>query len=120
VFFFHDVPADVVFREADLWDAVPLAEALRPFAAGAVLVVSDAGAARGNRDDQRAKRTCQAVAALRRVTPRLAWLNPVPRPRWPATTAEMIRQECAVPMFALERRAELDAAMDVLRGRAVS
>jgi hypothetical protein len=41
----------------------------------------------------------------------------VPRPIWRGTTAEAVARGGAVPMVPLDR-AGLDAAMDVLRGRA--
>jgi uncharacterized protein with von Willebrand factor type A (vWA) domain len=116
VFFFHDVPGETVFREPTLRGPVSREEALRPFAASGVLIVGDAGAARRGNDPVRVERTRQAVAAVRAVTPRVAWLNPVPVPYWRGTTAAACRR-AGVPMFPLDRTG-LDAAMDVLRGRA--
>jgi uncharacterized protein with von Willebrand factor type A (vWA) domain len=117
VLYFHDVPRRVLYREASLRSAVGLHEALQPFAGAGLVVLSDAGAARGNRDELRAERTLDFVTAILPLATRTVWLNPVPRLRWPGTTAELIVSSSGVPMFPLDRRG-LEEAMDVLRGRA--
>jgi uncharacterized protein len=115
--YFHNVPRDAVFRDRDQRVLVPIDEAAAPFAGGAILIYSDAGAARGGRDNGRVGQTAQMLAALRRHTTSIAWLNPVPRERWPGTTAEAICDlEGFVPMYPLDR-AGLTDAVNVLRGR---
>ncbi|MBI3822614.1 MAG: hypothetical protein HY289_08040 [Planctomycetes bacterium] len=116
VCYFHDVVAARVYRDPGLRTAVPLDVVLRPFAGGGVLIISDAGAARRRCEEDRAEKTRQFLASMRPMAPRIAWLNPVPPSRWPATTAEFIRRSANVPMFPFERGG-LDSAMDVLRGR---
>lgn len=115
--YFHDVPVDVVFHDRALLMPVALEDTVAPFTDAGILVYSDAGAARGGMDAVRVERTARLLEVLRRVTPAVAWLNPVPRHRWAGTTAERIRGECGVPMFALDRDGLL-AAVDELRGRA--
>lgn len=115
--YFHDVPVDVVFHDRALLKPVALEDAVAPFTDAGILVYGDAGAARGGMDPVRVERTSRLLDVLRRVTPAVAWLNPVPRHRWAGTTAERIRAECGVPMFELDRDGLL-AAVDELRGRA--
>ncbi|WP_437537296.1 VWA domain-containing protein [Sorangium sp. So ce726] len=78
------------------------------------LIVSDAGAARRNYATERIEATRRFLGELRGQLRRVAWINPVPRDRWPGTSAQAIR--ALVPMFEADR-AGLDAALRVLRGR---
>jgi uncharacterized protein with von Willebrand factor type A (vWA) domain len=116
IYFFHDVVGRSLFRDPLMNSPVPFKEAVEPFEGAGVLVVSDAGAARGLLDARRVKSSARFVSALRQLTPNVAWINPVPRARWPGTTAEDVRRECAVPMFPLDREG-IYAAVERLRGR---
>jgi uncharacterized protein with von Willebrand factor type A (vWA) domain len=116
IFFFHDVAGRSVFRDPLMNEPVSFKEAVEDFDGAGVLVLSDAGAARGMRDARRVRTTARFVAALRQVTANVAWINPVPRSRWQGTTAEDVRRECAVPMFPLDREG-IYAAVERLRGR---
>jgi uncharacterized protein with von Willebrand factor type A (vWA) domain len=116
IYFFHDVVGRNVFRDSLLNDPVPFKEAVEAFEGAGMLVLSDAGAARGLRDARRVKSSTRFIHALRQLTPNVAWINPVPRARWAGTTAEDVRRECAVPMFQLDREG-IYAAVERLRGR---
>jgi hypothetical protein len=85
--------------------------------ATAVLVISDAGAARRQFDITRLLDSVALIKALRTGSAGVAWLNPVPRDRWSRTTAGQMARY--VPMFALNRPG-LYQAVDVLRGRPVA
>lgn len=80
-----------------------------------IVVVSDAGAARGRFDADRLVDTIALGRTLRQV-PRCtaAWLNPVEPERWRGTTAEQIARH--LPMVPLTRDG-MTHAVDVLRGR---
>ena len=80
----------------------------------AVLVVSDAGAARRQLDIVRLAGTIALVKALRTGSAEVAWLNPVPREQWAMTTAGQVARH--VPMFPFTRQG-LYQAVDALRGR---
>jgi uncharacterized protein with von Willebrand factor type A (vWA) domain len=82
--------------------------------ATAVLVISDAGAARRQFDIARLADTIALVKALRAGSARVAWLNPVPPRQWPRTTAGQVARH--VPMFPFTRQG-LYQAVDALRGR---
>jgi uncharacterized protein len=116
VYHFHDIPEATVFAKPWLSDPVELAAACGPFQGAGILIVSDAGAARGNRDANRVARTVAALDGLRSFSPHLAWLNPMPQSRWARSSAAEIRQQGRVAMFSLDRQG-LDRAVDVLRGR---
>jgi uncharacterized protein with von Willebrand factor type A (vWA) domain len=80
-----------------------------------VLIVSDAGAARGGRDQARFRATARLLVGIKQRTAHLAWLNPVPRARWPGTTAQLIG--AIVPMHPMDEDG-FGNAIDVLRGLA--
>lgn len=116
VYYFHDIPESSVFAKPWLGDPVRLPTACHPFHGAGILIVSDAGAARGNRDGARVARTVEALDCLRSCSPHVAWLNPMPQFRWARSSAAEIRQKGRVAMFPLDRQG-LDRAVDVLRGR---
>ena len=80
----------------------------------AVLVISDAGAARWQFDVVRLHDTVGLLKVLRAGTGHMAWLNPVPADRWGQTTAGQVARY--IPMFPFSRRG-LYQAVDALRGR---
>jgi hypothetical protein len=83
----------------------------------AVLVISDAGAARRQFDMVRSLDTVALLKALRARSGGVAWLNPVPADRWRETTAGQVARY--VPMFPFTRQG-LYRAVDALRGRPVA
>jgi len=114
LYYFHDCPEFILFERPTLTVTRPLDEILSSQAKGSsVLIVSDAGAARGYYDGQRVAITRTFLKTLSVYTYLYAWLNPVPRNRWEATTAEDIA--CMVPMFPLDREG-LNDVIDILRG----
>ena len=81
-----------------------------------VLIVSDAGAARGNNNPERVKYTHKFIEQLQQSVNYYAWLNPMPTDSWQYTTACEIAR--FVPMFEMSRQG-LNAAINSLRGRYV-
>ncbi len=77
-----------------------------------VLIISDAGAARGGYSLERLKLTESFLDKLKSYVTHMVWLNPMPRFRWLGTTADDIEQH--IPMFELSPRA-LDDAISALR-----
>ena len=113
ILFFHDIPGERLFHNSSLINGELTDRVLQSFTDAGVLVVSDGGAARGNFEDKnRLEQTSEFIRLVRRYTQNVAWLNPTPVERWSGTTAAAIRQECAVPMFGLNRRG-LDAAVNI-------
>lgn len=116
VYYFRNVPRELLFQDSDLLQAQTLQEVLSAYQSAGVLIVSDAGAARGSYNSDRIEKTKRLIASLRRNHFSIAWLNPMPKDRWKQTSAEDIKLRCQVPMFPLDR-AGLLAAIDVIRGR---
>jgi uncharacterized protein with von Willebrand factor type A (vWA) domain len=65
-----------------------------------VLIISDAGAARGGLNDQRIELTKDFLDELYSCVRQVAWLNPVPENRWRGTSAQGISQ--LVKMYDLD------------------
>jgi hypothetical protein len=113
-FYFHNIPDDSLMMSPAFTDA----ESLQTFMQGrsgrqiVFVIVSDAGAARGIRNGPRVDATCQFLRYLSRTKLRVVWLNPVPRDRWPGTSAETI--ERSVPMFEINRLG-MDRAIAALK-----
>lgn len=113
--YFHDCPEDEIYENPNLTKAVSLEDALGNDRDNwRVLIVSDAGAARGYFDGERVEATRAFLDVLSRSAGRWAWINPMPRDRWPRTTADEVA--AMTPMFPLDRDG-LNDAMTVLRGK---
>ncbi|MEU4220333.1 VWA domain-containing protein [Actinoplanes sp. NPDC026623] len=81
-----------------------------------VVVISDAGAARGRLITERLVDTVALLKAAKREGRLLAWLNPMPSRSWHGTTAGQLARH--VPMYGLTREG-MYRAVDALRGRPV-
>ena len=115
VFYFHDYADEYLYRHPALLNAQPIDEVLAEMGERAVvLIVSDAGAARGNFDLERVKWTQEWIEQLQQLVQYVAWLNPMPRESWQHTTAGEIKR--FVPMFEMSRQG-MNRAISVLRGR---
>jgi hypothetical protein len=114
LYYFHDCPEGLLYQRPSLTDALPLEAVVDEQAkSNSVLIVSDAGAARGYYDRRRVAETQAFLKTLSVYTYLYAWLNPMPKTRWQATTAEDIAG--MVPMFTLNQEG-LNDAVNILRG----
>jgi uncharacterized protein with von Willebrand factor type A (vWA) domain len=105
----------LVYHDKDLFAHAPLRDVLNAHAAGAaVVLISDAGAAKRRYDTPRLLDTIAFLKGLRSITPRFVWLNPLPRRCWTRTTCEAIARH--VPMFPLDRDG-IYHAVNALRGQ---
>ena len=99
-YYFHDCPEEFLYRDSHLFNAVPTASVLDKQAKeSSVLIISDAGAARGFYDQERVADTKLFIEIISRYTSRYAWLNPMPQNRWQGTTAQDIAN--MISMFPL-------------------
>ena len=80
----------------------------------AILLFSDAGAARGALQTNRIYDSAEFIQTLKQFTPKIACLNPIPEDRWIGTTASFVRD--FVPMFEATEIG-LKNAIKVLRGK---
>jgi hypothetical protein len=118
VFYFHDYPDEYLYRHPGLLDAQSISQVLEEIGERAVvLIVSDAGAARGNFDQERVESTKVWIEQLQQSVRYCAWLNPMPNECWQRTTAGEIAR--LLPMFEMSRQG-MNAAISVLRGRYIA
>ncbi|HQY93951.1 VWA containing CoxE family protein [Caldilinea sp.] len=115
VYYFHNIFDNRLFVDPHRTEAIHLDAALAECdGETSVLLVSDAGAARGRRDRERIRLTALALAELKSRTTLLAWLNPMPRERWRNSSAQMIAS--LAPMQPMHADG-LSNAIDQLRGQ---
>jgi uncharacterized protein with von Willebrand factor type A (vWA) domain len=85
------------------------------FAGGALLVVSDCGAARGFLNRSRAAQVRVFLEAANRQMRRVVWINPMPADRWRGTTADAAAAGRTTVFLPLNQVAMI-RAVDILRG----
>jgi uncharacterized protein with von Willebrand factor type A (vWA) domain len=90
-------------------------ELLRRFAGGTVLVLSDAGSARGLQSRRRVRHTKAFLDTAAHWGMQVVWINPMPAQRWSGSSAAQIEREGPVLMLPLDG-ANLARAVDYLRG----
>lgn len=101
VFYFHNVPVDYVYTDPHLTLPVPLENVLYDCDAHTnILIVSDAGAARGYRKLKRIRTTTEFLFKMKQYSHLIAWLNPIPPERWAGSSAQIIGN--LVGMFAMD------------------
>lgn len=116
IYYFHNCPLDYLYHDPNHLKAELVSDIVTRVSSDrtAVLILSDAGAARSGYSKERYELTQKFLARLKQRVRYMAWLNPIPRDRWAGTTAGEIAR--LVPMFELSRRG-LQDAVSVLRGR---
>ncbi len=116
IYYFHNCPIEYLYHDSDLLEAELVPHVITNVCSDrtAVLIFSDAGAARGGYSEERYELTKKFLAQIKQRVRYIAWLNPMPRKRWANTTAADITR--LVPMFEVSRRG-LQDAIGVLRGR---
>jgi uncharacterized protein with von Willebrand factor type A (vWA) domain len=118
IFYFHDTPEDYLYMFPTLLGARSLDSILTEYCQNtSVLLISDAGAARGHYDSSRIQATKEFVDKLSQYTYLYTWLNPVPKARWTNTTAWYIAQ--LLPMFQLDWEG-LNDTVNILRGQSLT
>lgn len=114
-FYFQNIPVGSVYEDSFLTKPVALAKVLGACDNNtSVLIVSDAGAARGFRTRERVRNTARFLYQLRQRTSLIAWLNPMPERRWEGSSAEIIAN--SIEMFQMDREG-LNNAIGVVRGQ---
>ncbi len=111
-YYFQDRPEKFIYVHPHL-NQVPLETVLDTAQGNSVLIISDAGSARGYYEKERVAQTKAFIRSITSYTYLYAWLNPMPKNRWLATTAADIAQ--IIPMFPLDREG-LNDAVNILRG----
>ena len=109
IYFFSNWPDDHLYNERTQTTSVPLNKFLYK-QKRSILIISDAGAARGSVNKDRIRATLRFLRKIRKY--RIAWLNPMPRQRWKGTSAEMIAE--FVNMFDIGE-GETDELANIVR-----
>ncbi len=118
VFYFHNLPFTTVYQDAHLTVPVSLESAIaRCDHDTSVLIVSDAGAARGYRRIERIRETTEFLGRMKQQTTLISWLNPMPKERWSGSSAEVLAY--LVPMQQMNDDG-LSNAIDIVRGQSLS
>lgn len=115
VYYFHNVPADYVYADSYLTHRVLLEHVLANCdSETSMLIISDAGAARGYRRRDRIQATTEWLTQIQQRTSLVSWLNPMPRERWESTSAAVISH-----LVRMEPLSEdgMGNAIDVVRGQ---
>lgn len=112
--YFSNQPRRQLYATPGLTEPEARDDVLRRHAGAALLVVSDAGSARGALNRRRALQTADFLDEARRHFPATVWLNPMPKRRWAGTTAGLIA-DGPVPMLPVDAP-HLLRAIDILRG----
>jgi uncharacterized protein with von Willebrand factor type A (vWA) domain len=108
LFYFQNYPVGYVYKNPNLTQPLKLKEALlktnRNFTLA--IIISDAGAARGNTDPgairARVDMTSLFLDNLNESCAHTIWLNPMPRHRWKNTAAELIEKKVFLMTPVLE------------------
>jgi|GEM_PF-956006 len=96
VFYFQNSPNGYLYQRRNLSEPVKITNAFLKCnpAVTYAIIISDAGAARGNTDPERVRQrteiTRQFLAELQKYAARIIWLNPMPSHRWKDTAAARI------------------------------
>jgi uncharacterized protein with von Willebrand factor type A (vWA) domain len=115
IYYFHIVIGEHLYRDPYLTEPINWDVAMaRCDGETSVLIVSDAGAARGFRRLPRIRATADFLARMRQHTVLTAWLNPLPDTRWTDTSAAVISQ--FVKMYQMDPDG-FSSAIDVVRGQ---
>ncbi len=116
IYYFQNCPVDYLYHDPYQLEAEKidrLLANLRP-EKSAMLIFSDAGAARGGYSEERVELTAAFLQQIKAKVRYVAWLNPMPESRWEGTTAGKVAR--LVPMFEMARRG-LQDAIGLLRGK---
>ena len=89
--YFHNVPAEYIYQDTYLTEKVLLASILAECDGNtSVLIVSDGGAARGDRRSERFSATAEVLWQIKQHSKLIAWLNPIPPERWQGSTSQFL------------------------------
>ncbi|MEG3955878.1 CoxE [Microcoleus sp. herbarium2] len=116
IYYFQNCPVEYLYHDPYQLEAEKidrLLANLRP-EKSAMLIFSDAGAARGGYSEERVELTAAFLQQIKAKVRYVAWLNPMPESRWGGTTAGKVAR--LVPMFEMARRG-LQEAIGLLRGK---
>lgn len=115
VYYFHNCPKNYLYRDPLMQEPIPFRRFLaeRLSSKSMVMIVSDAGAARGGYNPNRIQKTKAFLTRLNQCVRYQVWLNPVPQNYWENTTAAEIAR--VITMFEVKKDG-FKGAINRLRG----
>jgi uncharacterized protein with von Willebrand factor type A (vWA) domain len=115
--YFSNVPRKWLFLTPSLDERIHSDEVVRLHGGLPLLIISDAGAARGHYSPQRVRDTAEFTrrAAREWQFRPIVWINPMSHRRWTGTSAGALARQSHLSVLALDKQS-LIRAMDVLRG----
>jgi uncharacterized protein with von Willebrand factor type A (vWA) domain len=114
LFHFRNLPRRV-YRPAAPSGGLLLGDLFPKYRGASMLIVSDAGAARGFLNHRRVRDTQDCLRDAQRRARAVVWVNPMPRQRWAGTTAERLGRSGTATFLPLDIT-NLIRAVDILRG----
>lgn len=116
-YYFYNVPQKHIFKNTSHTEYKRTAQWIAELKPNrdAVIIISDAGAARDSNSGERFKTTLRFLIQLKKHTSKIAWLNPLPQERWQGNSAERIQK--IIPMFYLDNAQELQKTINLLKGK---
>ena len=116
-FYFYNSPGEYLYTNQThtRYETASLALAAIKNRTAGVIIISDAGSARGTYSTRRIIAVKAFLAKLHKSTTKVAWLNPLPRERWINTSAAEIARYAA--MFEATESG-IKNAIDLLKGSA--
>lgn len=119
VYYFHNVPIEVLYERETLTKPISIEKALKAHPNNTLLILSDAGAARGFSRRDRIEETREFLETAKRQWHPIVWMNPMPPHRWKHSSAEKISRLAHHTMIQLNEDG-LIRAIDVLRGKSLN
>jgi uncharacterized protein with von Willebrand factor type A (vWA) domain len=113
--YFVNLPHKKLYGTVELADPEAPEEVLRRHLGASLLLISDAGSARGYLNRRRAVQSEDFIARCAQLFRSIVWLNPMPCPRWAGTTAGLLAAHAPAAMLPLDGP-HLLQAVDILRG----
>lgn len=115
IYYFSNAPIDVFYEHETMIGPIGIHKALKMNPASTLLVISDAGAARGFSVQDRINDTQHFISRVSRYWQPIVWINPMPKSRWRDSSAEMISRLSGITMLELSEDSLINA-VDILRG----
>lgn len=111
--YFNNLPRKQLFSTIELSKPQPLSDVFRRYVGSSLMVISDAGSARGYLNRRRAAQADNFLKVAKHQCRNIVWLNPMPSDRWSGTTAGLLAGN--INMLPLDPKHML-SAIDILRG----
>lgn len=113
--YFYNIPAESIYQDPHLTKPIPLKKVLAQCDSETrVLIVSDAGAARGYSRVERVRAITNVVFDIKQHTSSMAWLNPMPKERWSGTSAQILSY--LVSMYPMDNEG-FSQAINIVQGQ---